>query len=282
MIKHVSINRFEGNSIIERIEGNGWDIDANRIELNGINAQIIDDPENRIISLNGPAVEDLFKSLRDLLKENSKLRMDIDDMDKGDESVNYCTNDVLATETLYLNKTIEEKEDRIKKLEKDLKEKEDVIEEKKARIRTLNKELLGKNIEIDALNNSLSNYYKLSEKCSILENKLTVTDKLNPILNFVSEAAGDNVNFAIKTFLYFTPDYDVTVSVSRKEEKDIEINKPGKYDITKEITRWLDGEIKNKTDYATKIFNKESKENIFSITFCKVPVEPEGVANEQS
>lgn len=119
MIKHVSINRFEGNGIIERIEGNGWDIDVNHIEMNGINAHIIDNPENRIISLNGPAVEDLFKSLRDLLKENGKLREN--------------------------------------------------IEMKKARIRMLNNKLLDKNIKIDVLNNSLSNYYELSEKCSILE-----------------------------------------------------------------------------------------------------------------
>lgn len=38
---------------------------------------------------------------------------------------------------------------------------------------------------------------------------------------------------------------------------------------------WIDGEMKNNTDYATKIFNKEDAENIFSISFCKVPVKSE-------
>lgn len=46
-------------------------------------------------------------------------------------------------------------------------------------------------------------------------------------------------------------------------------------DAAKEILAWIDGEMKNNTDYATKIFNKEDAENIFSITFCKVPVKSE-------
>lgn len=46
-------------------------------------------------------------------------------------------------------------------------------------------------------------------------------------------------------------------------------------DAAKEVLGWIDGEMKNNTDYATKIFNKEDAENIFSITFCKVPVKSE-------
>ena len=46
-------------------------------------------------------------------------------------------------------------------------------------------------------------------------------------------------------------------------------------DAAKEILGWIDGEMKNNTDYATKIFNKEDVGNIFSITFCKVPVKSE-------
>lgn len=233
---------------IEKIEGNGWDIDANHIELNGINAHIIHDPENRFITLDGPAVEDLFKSLHDLLKENSRLNCYINAMEKGDETANYCANDVLTMETLHLRQIIEEQDKGIKRLVKDLKEKdiairtlEKNIEEKNGRIKTLNREVEDRNSEIERLNSSLSNYYELYEKCSVLEKKV--------------------------------------------KNKDIEIgnlnDKLEKYDGTKEILKWLDGEIKNNTDYATKIFNKESRENIFSITFCKVPVEPEVVANEQ-
>lgn len=273
MLKVVGINRFEGKGIIERIEGNGWDIDAERIELNGINARLIEDLENRIISLNGPAVEDLFKSLRDLLKENGKLKMDIAKL--NDKLERY---DSAQTITSRQNTNLIKKCD---SLEKDLKEKEAIIEEKKDRIKALNREVRDNGLEIERLNNSLSNYYELYEKYHVLENKLTVADKLNPILDFISGASYDTVNFAIQTFLYFIPDYDVTVSVSRKEEKDVEIDKSEKYDGTKEILGWLRSMMENNTDYATKIFNKESKENIFSITFCKVPVEPEVVTNEQ-
>lgn len=170
MIKQVSINRFEGNGIIERIEGNGWDIDAYRIELNGINARIDEGLENRIISLNGPAVEDLFKNLRDLLKENSGLR--------------------------------------------------ETIEEKKDRIKALNREARDKVVEIERLNNSLSNYYELYEKCRVLENKLKLADKWNPIKDFIREATGEDFDFAVKTFLNFIPDYKVTVSVSKQEDDD--------------------------------------------------------------
>lgn len=289
MLKHVSINRFEGNGIIERIEGNGWDIDTECIEMNGVNAKIIDGPENRIISLNGPAVEDLFKRLRDLLKDNGKLSHDINEMKKGDKALNYCANDALATETLHLRRSIKE-------LEKDLKEKEaairdlqfdrdhykesceildEAVKRKNERINTLEKILGDKDSEIEELND------ELNKKWDFLENRLTVADKLNPILSFISGAAFDNVNFAVKTLTYFMPDYDVTVSVSRKEDKDVEIDKPEKYEGTKEILGWLREMIDNNTDYATKIFNKESKENIFSITFCRVPVEPEVVTNEQ-
>lgn len=310
MIKVVSINRCEGTGIIERIEGNGWDIDADSIELNGVNARINENLENRTISLNGPAVEDLFKNLRDLVKENGELRKDIDKMKKDNEVVNYCANDVLTTETLYLRQIIEKLKEELRDkdaeidelntnlknhentqkliiqrnneliekcdfLDKRLKDKDGTIEGKKARIRMLKKELKDKDAEIDELND------ELNKKWDFLENRLTVADKLNPILSFISEAAYDNVNFAIKTLTYFIPDYDVTVSVSRKEEKDVEINKPEKYDDMIEIIGWLRGIIENKTDYATKIFNKESKENIFSITFCKVPIEPEVVTNEQ-
>lgn len=301
MIKHVSINRFEGYGIIERIEGNGWNIDADHIELNDVNARIIEDLENRTISLNGPTVEGLFKSLRDLLKENGGLRGYVNDMERsieekddrvktlekklGDANIEIAKlNDKLegydSSETIS-NNQINYLMDKCDSLEKDLKEKEAIIEEKKARIRMLNNKLLDKNIKIDVLNNSLSNYHELSEKCSILENKLTIADKWNPIKDFIRETTGDDANFAIKTFLHLVPDYDVTISVSRKEEKDVEINKPEKRDSTKEILGWLRGMIENNTDYATKIFDKESKENVFSITFCKVPIEPEVVANEQ-
>ena len=246
MLKVVSINRREGTGIIERIEGNGWDIDAEHIELNGINAQIINDPENRFITLNGPAVDDLFKSLRDLLKENGKLRMDIDDMkkentglrnyidemEKGNEPANYCINDVLATEALHLRQIVEEQDKGIKRLKNDLK---------------------GKDASIKALQFDKDHY---EESCKIL--KRSIEEKNNHI-NMIDKLLGD------------------------KDAEIDELNdKLKKCNITKEIIGWLRGIIENKTDYATKIFNKESKENIFSITFCKVPVEPEGVANEQS
>lgn len=52
-------------------------------------------------------------------------------------------------------------------------------------------------------------------------------------------------------------------------------------DIAKEMLKWLDRELKNGTDYATKIFNKEDVENIFSITFCKVPVKSEEGKNDE-
>lgn len=295
MLKCEIINTCEGNGIIERIEGNGWDIDADHIELNGINAHIVEELECRCIFLDGPAVEDLFKNLSDLLKENGKLRTEvnnmkkentglrnyIDEMKKSDESVNYCANDVLAIETLHLRQIIEEQDKGINRLKKDLKEKEAIIKEKKDRIKTLNREVRDKDIEIERLNNSLSNYYELYEKCRVLENKLKLADKWNPIKDFIREKTGDDVIFAIKSFPHFIPDYVINVSVSKQEYDDIEIDKHEKYDSTKEIIRWLDGEIKNNTDYATKIFNKENKENIFSITFCKVPVEPEVVTNEQ-
>lgn len=306
MIKQVSINRFEGNGIVERIEGNGWDIDAECIELNGINARIDEGLENRIISLDGPAVEDLFKSLRDLLKENSGLRETIEEQDacinrlehslkerdaviddmkinnikNPNESANYCANDVLAIETLHLRQIIEEQDKSIKRLdkerhidccrrldkaieekdsyiktletklsdankdrdivieekielikildqemrnkdiEKDLKGKEAIIEEKNERIKTLNGEVRDKDIEIERLNNSLSNYYELYEKCRVLENKLKLADKWIPIRDFIHEATGEDFDFAVKTFLNFIPDYEVTVSVSRQEDDD--------------------------------------------------------------
>lgn len=197
MIKHVSINRFEGTGIIERIEGNGWDI-----ELNGVNARIIEDLESRSISLNGPAVEDLFKSLRDLLKENGGLRETIEGQDA-------CIN--------RLEHNLKEKNAVIKDLqfyrenyEERCKILDEAVKEKNKHIKTLQKELKDKDAEVDEFNNKLE-----------------------------------------------------------------------KYDSTKEIIKWLYGEIKNNTDYATKIFDKESKKNVFSITFCKVPVEPEVVTNEQ-
>lgn len=313
MLKCEINNTCEGNGIIERIEGNGWDIDADHIELNGINAHIVEELECRCIFLDGPAVEDLFKNLSDLLKENGKLRKEntglrnyIDEMKKSDESVNCCANDVLITETLHLRQIVEEQDERIKRLEKDLKEKEAVIkdlqfdrdhyiesckilkrsiEEKNNYINKLDKYLGDKNAEIDELNDKLKKYdntqISLIENVIFLESALTIAGKMSDILNFIREAGSSNSGFAVKTFPHFIPDYDITVSVSRKEETNVENNKPGKYDITKEMVRWLDEEIKNNTDYATKIFNKESKENIFSITFCKVPVESEVVTNEQ-
>lgn len=42
-----------------------------------------------------------------------------------------------------------------------------------------------------------------------------------------------------------------------------------------DTARKMHEEMTNNTDYATKIFNKEDAENIFSITFCKVPVKSE-------
>jgi chromosome segregation ATPase len=245
MLKHVSINRFEGTGIIERIEGNGWDIDADSIELNGVNARINECLENRTISLNGPAVEDLFKSLQDLLKENGRLRENIEMkkaririlnkelldknfkidvlnnslsnyyelsekcsiLENSDSSVNYCTNDVLATETLYLRQTIEEQDECIRHLENGLKEKDIAI----------------KVLQLD------KDRYK--ERCEILERSIeekndhiNMLDKLlgewNPIKDFIRETTGDDIDFAVKTFLHFIPDYEVTVSVSRQEDDD--------------------------------------------------------------
>lgn len=201
MIKQVSINRFEGNGIIERIEGNGWDIDAECIELNGINARIEERLENRIISLDGPAVEDLFKSLRDLLKENSGLR-----------------------------ETIEEKNERIKTLNREVRDKDIEIErlnnslsnyyELYEKYRVLENKVRNKNVEIERLNRKLERYDEIVDKNVRLENKLKLADKWNPIKDFIREATGEDFDFAVKTFLNFIPDYEVTVSVSKQEDDD--------------------------------------------------------------
>lgn len=231
MIKQVSINRFEGNGIIEKIEGNGWDIDAERIELNGINARIIENLENRIVSLDGPAVEDLFKSLRDLLKENSGLRETIEEQDA-------CIN--------RLEHSLKERGAVIKVLQFDkdhYKESCEIlersIEEKKDHINMLDKLLGDKDAEIDRLNDKLEKYTikeissiirhncelvekcdELTDKCRVLENELKLADKWNPIKDFIHEATGEDFDFAVKTFLNFIPDYEVTVSVSRQEDDD--------------------------------------------------------------
>lgn len=267
MIKHVSINRFEGTGIIERVEGNGWDIDADHIELNGVNARISEDPESRSISLNGPAVEDLFENLREMLKENAKLRKNIDDMqmesheskgcindtEKNNEVVNYCANDILTTETLYLRQVIEKQDEYMRKLKNDLKEKEAVIRDlqfykdnyeerceildeavkgKNECIKTLNKELKDKDAEIDELKNELKNTTirkylsiirhnnELIEKCNFLENKLELADKWNPIKDFIRETTGDNIDYATVTVSHLMPGYYVTVSVSKQEDDD--------------------------------------------------------------
>lgn len=247
---------------IEKIEGNGWDIDADHIKLNGVNAHVVGEPECRCIFLDGPAVEDLFKNLRDLLKENSKLIEDIDDMqienyelrgyvndtEKNNEAVNYCTTDVLTTETLYLRQTIKKQDEYIRKLKNDLIEKESVIrdlrfykdnykerckilersiEEKENRINMLDKLLGDKDAEIDELKKYdntqkliIQRNNELIEKRDLLENKLKLADKWNPIKDFIREITGEDVDYATITVSHLMPGYYVTVSVSKQEDDD--------------------------------------------------------------
>jgi predicted RNase H-like nuclease (RuvC/YqgF family) len=106
-----------------------------------------------------------------------------------------------------LRQTIEEQDECIRHLENGLKEKDNAI----------------KVLQLD------KDRYK--ERCEILkrsieekEDHINMLDKLlgewNPIKDFICETTGDDIDFAVKTFLHFIPDYEFTVSVSRQEDDD--------------------------------------------------------------
>lgn len=290
MLKVVSINRCDGTDIIERIEGNGWDIDANRIELNGINARVDEGLENRIITLDGPAVEDLFKNLCDLLKENGELRALLDrdttrkkyqsNLEK-EKNISRELNEEcnkLTEKTEELERKHEKAKEYIKELDKILKD----TSQELADCRHNNLVLIEQKRELEDNNKQVakSRDYWHDEWIKLHDDKnalITANENISAEIKRLREEISDlntinkKLNEKSKEQTYGIRYYDLREMY------------PCTYsDAAKEILRWIDREMKNGTDYATKIFNKEDVENIFSITFCKVPVEPEVVTNEQS
>lgn len=90
---------------VETIKGNGWDINAERIELNGINAAFNCEDDYRYISMNGPAVEDIFRCMQELIKENEALT------EKNERLVkeNQVLNKFCEEQREYFNAKIEKR-----------------------------------------------------------------------------------------------------------------------------------------------------------------------------
>lgn len=229
---------------IEQIRGNGWDIDSERIELNGINATFVDYDDVRLISMRGPAVEDMFKCLCDLIKKNGALTEE---------------NERLAKENQELEKYIDEQEEEFNM----------EIKKRDGRVDCLNKmlqkEIFDETILRTRLNEKTENHDRLQDLY------LKEVNKQNELRKRIRELEEEKTNAAVTN-------YCMNDVVMTKKVYDTDITRmfPCTYsDVAKEVLDWIDGEMKNNTDYATKIFNKEDVGNIFSITFCKVPVKSE-------
>lgn len=215
---------------VETIKGNGWDINSERIELNGINATFNYELDCKYISLGGPAVEDIFKYLRDLIKENRELEETLDmEINKRDGYIN-C-----------LKRKLDEKTENYNRLQ-DLYLKE------------VNKRC--------ALNERICELEEEIDECSY------ETDIQNHEFKTLKEMLNDE-KMNEKTINYSMNDAMMTKKVY---DTDITRMYPSTYsDAAKEILGWIDGEMKNGTDYATKTFNKEDEEHTFNICFRKVP-----------
>lgn len=211
---------------VETIKGNGWDINSERIELNGINAQLICEDDYRCISMNGPAVEDIFKCLRELIKENEALTEKNERLAKENQKLEtYCKE--LRD---YHNKRVDEKTKSYDELEK--------------------------------------YYEKLKE-----DNGMEIKKRDGYIDCLKRKLDEKTENYDRLQDLYLK---EINKQYAREHDTDITRMYPSTYsDAAKEVLGWIDGEMKNGTDYATKIFNKEDVENMFSITFCKVPEKSE-------
>lgn len=278
---------------IEGIKGNGWGIDPERIELNGVNAKFIDYRDVSLISLGGPAVEDIFKCLRDLIKKNGALTEENERLAKENQGLKkFCEE-----QREYFNKKIEKRDERIDCLTEQLKKEisdaaiiknrldektenhdrlQDLYLKEVNKRCTLNEHILELEEEIERLkteNNKIvyttgiqdHEFKSLKEK---LNEECDATRKMYDAMM----ASPDEIHARAKGIIEgshntkFTSVYDT----------DITRMYPCTYsDAAKEVLSWIDGEMKNNTVYATKIFNKEYVGNIFSITFCKVPVKSE-------
>lgn len=229
---------------VAMFKGDGWGIDADHIMLNGIDAEFVYELEHRNISVKGPAVEDIFKFLRDLIKKNGALTEE---------------NERLAKENQELEKYIDEQEEEFNM----------EIKKRDGRVDCLNKmlqkEMFDETILRTRLDEKTENYDRLQDLY------LKEINKSNTLHERIRELEEEKTNAAVTN-------YCMNDVVMTKKVYDTDITRmfPCTYsDAAKEVLGWIDGEMKNNTDYATKIFNKEDVGNIFSITFCKVPVKSE-------
>lgn len=224
---------------VETIKGNGWDVNSERIELNGINAELICEDDYRCVSMNGPAVEDIFKCLRDLIKENETLTEKNERLAKENQKLETYCKELRE----YFNAKIERRDERIRELEEE-------------------------NAKLKAENFNLSQDLYLKE----INKQFYKTDIQDHKFKSLKEMLNDE-KMNEKTINYCMNDVMMTQKVY---DTDITRMYPSTYsDAAKDILNWIDGEMKNDTDYATKIFNKEDVENMFSVTFCKVPAKSE-------
>lgn len=282
---------------VETIKGNGWDINSERIELNGINAELICEDDYRCVSMNGPAVEDIFKCLHDLIKENKALAEKNERLTGENYTLtNYCDaqRKIYKTEMdkrdcyiKSLKTKIEKRTERNRELEEEIKIRDEYMD-------CLETTLDEKTENYDRLQDlylkEINKQNALRERVRELEEEKTNAAVTNYCMNDVITAK-NMVGFQPKSFnecdatrkvydrIISSPDEIYSrsqriIEGSSYRDTDITHMYPSTYsDAAKEVLGWIDGEMKNGTDYATKIFNKEDAENIFSITFCKVPVE---------
>lgn len=289
---------------IETIKGNGWDVDAEHIELNAINAEFNYELDYRYISVKGPAVEDIFKCLRDLIKKNEALTEKNERLTEENYMLrNYCDEqgrtyktemdkrdcyiESLKSKTEKRTERIHELEEEIERLNTEKDEKaenynrlQDAYLKEINKVYTLNKRICELEEEKDEFVYTIGiqghEIKPLREKLN--EEKID-TDVVNYCMNDVMMTQKAYNTTKIYEAMMSSPD-DIHERAERiigdLPDTDTTRMHPLTYsDTAKEVLGWVDGEMKNGTDYATKIFNKEEVENMFSITFCKVPVKSE-------
>lgn len=276
---------------IEKIKGNGWDVDAEHIELNAINAEFIYELEHRYITVKGPAVKDIFKHLCDLIKKNEALTEENEGLAKENQGLkkfceeqreNFdakikkrderidCLTEMLQQEIFdgaVLRTRLDEKTENHDRLQ-DLYLKEiNKNNALKKRIRELEEEKMDSAV----INYCMNDVVATKNVVGFQPKSFNECDAASKIYEAMTSSP-DEIHARAKGIIDGSPNKKFT-SVY---DTDITRMFPCTYsDAAKEVLGWIDSEMKNNTDYATKIFNKEDVGNIFSITFCKVPVKSE-------